>query len=164
MSDIFHDEVTDDFILNVFETMRAADWHHFQILTKRSERLLRLAPRLNWGNNVLMGVTVEASNYIYRIDHLRSIDAQIKFISFEPLLEPIHDIDLHGINWVIVGGESGPGARPIHRSWVVELRDQCQRANIPFFFKQWGGFNKKKAGRELEGRTWSEMPILLELA
>ncbi len=162
MSDLFHDQVTDDFISNVFETMNTATWHNYQILTKRSERLLTLAPELHWGNNVWMGVTVEANDYVFRIEQLRNLEARIKFISFEPLLGPISNVDLRGIDWVIVGGESGPGARPIHRSWVIELRDQCQRAGVPFFFKQWGGFNKKKAGRELEGRIWSQMPIQFE--
>jgi len=160
MSDLFHEAVTDQFIDQIFETMNTASWHNFQILTKRSERLSTLAPKLNWGTNIWMGVTVESSDYLLRIDHLRKTEARIKFISFEPLLGPIRNIDLSGIDWVIVGGESGPGARSIQGSWVIELRNQCQNAGIPFFFKQWGGFNKKKAGRELEGRIWDEMPML----
>ena len=160
MSDLFHEQVPDYFIESAFETMNAAWWHNFQILTKRSERLLKMAPKLNWGNNIWMGVTVEAGDYIFRIDHLRKTNARIKFISFEPLLGSIQYIDLHGIDWVIVGGESGPGARPVQSSWVIELRDHCQKGGTPFFFKQWGGFNKKRAGRELEGRIWNEMPLL----
>lgn len=159
MSDLFHEAVTDQFIDEVFVTMNTAHWHNFQVLTKRSERLSALSPSLKWAANIWMGVTVESSDYILRIDHLRETDACIKFISFEPLLGPIRDVDLTGIDWVIVGGESGPGARPIRDSWVIELCNQCQNAGIPFFFKQWGGFNKKKAGRELEGRIWDEMPM-----
>jgi len=160
MSDLFHEAVTEQFIYQVFETMNAAQWHNFQILTKRSERLSTLASKLNWANNIWMGVTVESSDYLFRIDHLRKTNARIKFISFEPLLSPIQNIDLSGIDWVIVGGESGPGARTILSSWVIELRNQCKKAGIPFFFKQWGGFNKKRSGRELEGRIWDEMPLL----
>lgn len=159
MSDLFHEAVSEKFISQIFETMNTAWWHNFQILTKRSERLLKIAPKLNWGNNIWMGVTVEASDYIFRIDHLRKTNARIKFISFEPLLGSIQYIDLSSIDWVIVGGESGPGARPVQSSWVIELRDQCQKGGTPFFFKQWGGFNKKRAGRELEGRIWNEMPL-----
>jgi len=162
MSDLFHEHVTDDFILSVFDTMNNARWHNYQILTKRSENLLRLSPMLHWADNIWMGITVEHNDYLFRIVHLRQTDARIKFISFEPLLGPIGHVDFTDIDWVIVGGESGPGARPMHSSWVIELRDQCTNAGIPFFFKQWGGFNKKRAGRELEGRTWNEMPLLFE--
>ena len=160
MSDLFHEQVPDDFIESVFKTMNAAYWHNFQILTKRSDRMLKLSPRLNWTDNIWMGVTVEASDYVFRIEDLRNTGARVKFISFEPLLSSIQYIDLHSIGWVIVGGESGPGARPVQSSWVIELRDLCQKGGIPFFFKQWGGFNKKRAGRELEGRIWNEMPML----
>lgn len=164
MSDLFHEQVTDDFIIQIFDTMNRAHWHNFQILTKRSDRLLKVSSRLNWSNNIWMGVTVEASDYVYRIEHLRQINARIKFISFEPLLGPINNIDLKDIDWGIVGGESGPRARPICSDWVIDIRDQCSSAGIPFFFKQWGGFNKKKAGRELEGYIWDEMPLLSEPA
>jgi protein gp37 len=159
MSDLFHESVTDEFISQVFVTMNAAHWHNFQVLTKRSERLCSLAPKLKWGNNIWMGVTVESSNYIPRIYNLHRTDAHVKFISFEPLLGPIQDIDLSNIDWVIVGGESGPGARLMQVSWVTELCSQCKNAGVPFFFKQWGGFNKKKNGRELNGRIWAEMPL-----
>jgi protein gp37 len=144
--------------------MRQAHWHQFQVLTKRAERLLELSPQIEWPENVWMGVSVENQDYVSRIDCLRQTGAKIKFLSLEPLLGPIQHLDLRGINWVIVGGESGPGARPIQREWVVEIRDQCVTARVPFFFKQWGGVHKKKAGRELEGRTWDEMPVSLGLA
>ncbi|PKO17333.1 MAG: hypothetical protein CVU38_21705, partial [Chloroflexi bacterium HGW-Chloroflexi-1] len=126
----------------------------------RSERLLGLSPQIEWPVNVWMGVSVETQDYVYRIDHLRQTGAYIKFISLEPLLGPLPHLDLHGINWVIVGGESGPGARPLCEEWVLEVRDQCQVAHIPFFFKQWGGVRKKSAGRLLEGCTWDAMPVL----
>jgi protein gp37 len=160
MSDLFHDQVTDGFIMSVVDTMKNANWHNYQILTKRSERLLHLAPMINWTDHIWMGVTVESADYIFRIEHLRRLNSRIKFISFEPLLGPIRNVDFTGIDWVIVGGESGPHARPLDRSWVVDLRDQCTEQNVPFFFKQWGGFNKKKAGRMLEGRVWDEMPLI----
>lgn len=158
MSDLFHDEVSDEFILRVFDVMRRANWHRFQILTKRSERLLDISPNLPWMPYIWMGVSVESQNYTYRIDHLRNTGAAIRFISLEPLLGDIPDLDLTGIDWVIVGGESGPRSRPIKENWVVDIRNQCQENEVPFFFKQWGGVNKKKAGRELDGRTWNEMP------
>jgi protein gp37 len=158
MSDLFHEEVPLDFIKRVFDAMNNAHWHRFQVLTKRSERLLELNPQLKWASNIWMGVSVENQDYYYRIDHLRMTDASVKFLSIEPMLGPLDDLDLSGIDWVIVGGESGPGARPMNPSWVVSVRDQCQRAGIPFFFKQWGGVNKKKAGRMLDDRTWNEMP------
>ena len=159
MSDLFHKDVPFDFISKVFDVMRRASHHRFQILTKRSHRLLQLNPKLTWPENVWMGVTVENSDCTFRIDDLRQTDAAIKFISFEPLLGTIPDINLEGIDWVIVGGESGPRARPMAHDWVTELRDQCILTGVPFFFKQWGGVNKKKAGRTLEGRTWDEIPI-----
>jgi protein gp37 len=158
MSDLFHEDVPLDFILRVFDVMSRAPHHQFQVLTKRSERLLELSPRLTWPENVLMGVTVENADYTFRVDHLRQTSAALKFISFEPLLGPVPNIDFEGIDWVIVGGESGPHARPIHPDWVIDIRDQCLDAKIPFFFKQWGGTNKKKSGRKLQGRTYSQTP------
>ncbi len=158
MSDLFHADVPQDFVLRVFDVMRRAYWHRFQVLTKRSERLLELNSLLTWPENVWMGVSVENSDYLYRIDHLRGTGARVKFLSIEPLLGPLGRLNLGGIDWVIVGGESGVGARPMSESWVLEIRDQCRKARVPFFFKQWGGVNKKKAGRLLEGRTWDEMP------
>lgn len=158
MSDLLHEEVPDKFILSVFEVMHHATWHRFQILTKRSNRLVNLAPQLPWLPHIWMGVSVESHDYAFRIEHLRNVGADIKFLSLEPLLGPIPDLDLRGIDWVIVGGESGPRARPMQSSWVVDIRDQCLRANVPFFFKQWGGTNRRKTGRQLEGRTWNEMP------
>ena len=164
MSDLFHEDVPTDFILRIFEVMRQAEWHRFQILTKRSSRLLELDHILPWSPNIWMGVTVENTDCAFRIDDLRRSGAAVKFLSLEPLLGPISNLDLTAIDWVIVGGESGVGARPMERSWVVEIRDRCRDASVPFFFKQWGGVNKKKAGRELDGRTWSEMPGALELS
>lgn len=164
MSDLFHEDVPTDFILRIFEIMRQADWHRFQILTKRSSRLLELDHILPWSPNIWMGVTVENADCVFRIDDLRRSGAAVKFLSLEPLLGPISNLDLTAIDWVIVGGESGVGARPMERSWVVEIRDRCRDASVPFFFKQWGGVNKKKAGRELDGRIWSEMPGALELS
>jgi protein gp37 len=158
MSDLFHNNVGDDFILSVFDVMRRAYWHRFQVLTKRSHRLLKLAPKIEWTQNVWMGVTVEEGRYTFRIEHLRMIPARVKFLSLEPLLGPLNDLDLSGIDWVVVGGESGPKARPLEKEWVVDIRDQCLAADVPFFFKQWGGFNKKRKGRILDGRTWNQMP------
>jgi len=159
MSDLFHEEVPDEFIFRVFDTMHRAKWHRFQILTKRSKRLLDLSPHLQWMPHIWVGVSVENQNYTFRIEHLRKTRASIKFLSLEPLLGPIPDLNLEGIDWVIVGGESGPRARAMQAEWVTDIRNQCQTANVPFFFKQWGGTNKKKAGRLLEGRTWDETPI-----
>jgi protein gp37 len=159
MSDLFHNNVPADFIRRVFNVMNHASGHKYQILTKRSGRLRQLSPGLLWNSNIWMGVSVEAGKYVYRIDDLRQTNAHIKFVSFEPLLGPIGKFDLKGIDWVIVGGESGPKARPMDPAWVFEIRDQCQKEKVPFFFKQWGGFNKKKAGRLLEGRTWDQMPL-----
>jgi protein gp37 len=158
MSDLFHEDVPIDFIKRVFDVMNSAQRHRFQVLTKRSERLLDLNPLLNWAPNIWMGVSVENQDYNYRIDHLRRTSASVKFLSIEPMLGPLDDLDLSGIDWVIVGGESGPGARPMNPLWVASVRDQCLRAGAPFFFKQWGGVNKKKAGKMLDGRTWNEMP------
>ena len=159
MSDLFWEKVPEEFIKRVFGIMGSAYWHTFQILTKRSKRLLKLKPHLKWTTNIWMGVSVENSDYTFRIDHLRETGANIKFLSLEPLLGPLPNLNLQGINWVIVGGESGPGARYMHPMWVIDIRNQCQNAKVPFFFKQWGGAKKKKAGRELEGRTWDEMPV-----
>jgi len=158
MSDLFHKEVPLEFVKKVFEVMRRASWHQFQILTKRSDRLLVLSPQLEWAPNIWMGVSVELEKYSFRIDHLRQTGAIVKFLSLEPLLGPMPELKLENINWVIVGGESGPRARPVDRDWVLDIRNQCWRAEVPFFFKQWGGFNKKKNGRMLEGRTWDEIP------
>lgn len=158
MSDLFHDAVPFAYIRRVFEVMARAHWHRFQVLTKRGNRLAELAPRLPWPSNVWMGVSVETERYRWRIDALCSTVAAVKFLSLEPLLGPLPGLDLSAIDWVIVGGESGPKARSIDPSWVTDLRDQCCRAGVPFFFKQWGGRNKKKAGRLLEGRTWDQMP------
>ena len=158
MSDLFHKDVPTEYIQQVFGVMREAHWHQFQVLTKRSTRLARLSSEIDWPSNVWMGVSVESQEYTFRIDHLRSTSAAIKFLSLEPLLGPLVNLDLKEIDWAIVGGESGPGARPCLRSWVVDIRKQCKAARVPFFFKQWGGFNKKRAGRELDGRTWDEFP------
>ena len=158
MSDTFHKDVPEEFICRIFDTMNRAHWHQFQVLTKRSERLLELDPHLDWAENIWMGVTVERADYTYRIDHLRKTGANTRFLSMEPLLGPIPDLNLEGIHWVIVGGESGPGARPMLEEWVLDIRDQCQENDVPFFFKQIGGVNKKKNGRLLEGRTWDEYP------
>jgi protein gp37 len=155
---MFHAEVPRKFILKAFEVMQKADWHRFQVLTKRSERLARLSESLPWSENIWMGVSVENESYTDRIDHLRQTGAVIKFLSLEPLLGPLDNLRLHQIDWVIVGGESGPGARPMNLDWVTAIRDQCTNAGVPFFFKQWGGVRKKRFGRVLEGRTWDEMP------
>lgn len=158
MSDLFHEEVPVFFIQKAFEVMRSLPLHQFQILTKRAERLAELSRLLPWTENIWMGVSVENRDYIGRIEILRQTGAQVKFLSIEPLLGPIPELDLAGIDWVIVGGESGPGARPIKKEWVTEIRDQCLDAGVAFFFKQWGGTNKKRSGRRLEGRIWDEMP------
>ncbi len=160
MSDLFHEDVPATFIRDVFDTMRRAYWHTFQVLTKRSDRLAQLSRELDWPGNVWMGVSVENQAFISRINHLRTTPARVKFLSLEPLLGPLPNLDLEGIDWVIVGGESGPGARPMAPEWVLDIRNQCLRSNVPFFFKQWGGVRRKEAGRELEGRTWSQMPGL----
>ena len=160
MSDLFHCDVPLDFIQRAFDVMCRAHWHRFQVLTKRAERLLELSPQLHWTPNIWMGVSVETEAYVQRIAQLRETGAHVKFLSLEPLLGPLPGLDLAGIDWVIVGGESGPGARPIQEDWVIDLRDQCVAAQVPFFFKQWGGVNKKKNGRLLEDRTWDEMPAL----
>jgi protein gp37 len=160
MSDLFHKDVPLDYIQRVFDVMRRAHWHRFQVLTKRADRLAELNPFLDWPVNVWMGVSVESSDHVDRIDSLRRVRARIKFLSLEPLLGPLSSLDLQGIDWVIVGGESGPKARPVQENWILDIRDQCRQAEVAFFFKQWGGRNKKQAGRILEGRTWDEMPFI----
>ena len=158
MSDLFHKDVPAEFILRVFAVMREASRHRFQVLTKRAERVAKLSAEIDWPPNVWMGVSVETAAYTFRIDHLRRTGAAVKFLSVEPLLGPIPDLDLTGIDWVIVGGESGPGARPMAEAWATDIRDQCVEARVSFFFKQWGGVVKSKTGRELDGKTWDEMP------
>ena len=158
MSDLFHEDVPSEFIHQVFDVMGRTDRHLFQLLTKRSDRLLEMSSHLHWKPHIWMGVSVENQDYAFRIDHLRRTGAHIKFLSIEPLLGPLPKLDLQGINWVIVGGESGPRARVMQKSWVVGIRDQCNEEEIPFFFKQWGGVNKKRSGRLLEGRVWNQMP------
>ncbi|MHC4660277.1 MAG: DUF5131 family protein [Planctomycetota bacterium] len=163
MSDLFHKDIPLPFIRKVFAVMKSCPQHVFQILTKRAERLLELSDGLEWTHNIWMGVTVESANYLERIDMLRKTRANVKFLSLEPLLSRLPKLKLNKIDWVIVGGESGPGARPIEESWIIEIRDQCKSADVPFFFKQWGGTNKKKAGRKLKGRVWNEMPAEIEV-
>jgi protein gp37 len=158
MSDLFHDAVPDGYIKEVFDVMVHANWHIFQILTKRAERLARLAPQLPWPSNIWQGVSVENSRYARRIAHLQKVPAEVRFVSVEPLLGPIPDLPLNGIHWVIVGGESGPRHRPIQPAWVREIRKQCLTAGVPFFFKQWGGRTPKSGGRLLDGRLWNQMP------
>lgn len=163
MSDLFHEDVPTEYIKHVFDVMRRADWHQYQVLTKRSDRVCALSKELPWAPQIWMGVSVENEKYAYRIDDLRKTGANVKFLSIEPLLGPVKKLNLHGIDWAIVGGESGPGARPMNPAWVTNLRDQCLRAGVPFFFKQWGGVRKSTTGRTLEGRTWDEMPTTPEL-
>jgi protein gp37 len=160
MSDLFHDKVPLPYVQRVFSTMRQAHWHRFQVLTKRAHRLATLSPQIDWPSNVWMGVSVESANYLDRIDNLRTTGALVKFLSLEPLLGPLVNLNLVGIDWVIVGGESGPRSRPMDAAWVTDIREQCDRADVAFFFKQWGGKNKKRAGRLLDGRTWDEMPAV----
>lgn len=160
MSDLFHKDVPEHYIQSVFDVMCRANWHRFQVLTKRSGNLRRLSATLPWQSHIWMGVSVESAEYTFRIDDLRKTGARIKFLSLEPLLTPLSNLNLEGIDWVIVGGESGPGARPMKKEWVTDIRDQCILAGVPFFFKQWGGTNKKKSGRLLEDRLWNEMPRL----
>jgi protein gp37 len=159
MSDLFHKDVPVEFVQKVFEVMRRAWWHQFQILTKRSDHLFELSSQIEWSENIWMGVSVENSDYTFRIDHLRRTGAHIKFLSLEPLLGSLPNLNLNDIDWVIVGGESGPRARPMAEEWVIDIRDQCLTAGVPFFFKQWGGTKKKKMGRILQGHTWDEMPL-----
>lgn len=158
MSDLFHDQVPSDFIEKIFGVMQQASWHTFQILTKRTSRLVELNRTIKWPQNVWMGVTVESAEYTNRINDLRLTNASVKFLSLEPLLSALPNLNLHGIDWVIVGGESGPGARPIDPNWIKDIRDQCLSSGTPFFFKQWGGVRKKLHGRVLDGREWSQIP------
>jgi protein gp37 len=160
MSDLFHVDVPLEYIQQVFDVMNQANWHQYQVLTKRAERVHELSKHLKWAPHIWMGVSVESEKYLDRINHLRKTGAHVKFLSLEPLLGPLPKMNLRGIDWAIVGGESGPGARPMDEEWVLDIRDQCLRANVAFFFKQWGGVFKKKTGRELEGRTWDQMPEL----
>ncbi len=161
MSDLFHENISDEIILHLISIMRKASWHTFQILTKRAERLNQINSKIEWPENVWAGVSVESVEYIHRIDLLRNTGAKKKFLSVEPLLGPIKNLDLSNIDWVIVGGESGPKARKMEAEWVINIKDECLNQHVPFFFKQWGGTNKKKTGRLLEGRTWDEMPVSL---
>lgn len=158
MSDLFHEDVPASYIQKVFDVMRRAKQHTFQVLTKRSKRMLELSRQLDVPDNVWMGVSVESQRYVDRIADLRGVKAKIRFLSVEPLLGPIHRLPLRGIHWVIVGGESGHGARPMKPEWVREIREHCLAAQVPFFFKQWGGVRKSKAGRRLDRREWNEMP------
>jgi protein gp37 len=158
MSDLFHAQVPIGFVQDVFAVMADTPQHTYQILTKRSLRLARMADKLTWPSNVWMGVSVEEPKVVNRIDHLRRVPAAVRFLSCEPLIAGLPDMNLEGIDWVIVGGESGPRARPIDPAWVQDIRTQCEDADVPFFFKQWGGRTPKQRGRELDGRTWNEMP------
>jgi len=158
MSDMFHKDVPLEFIKQAFRVMKEAHWHQFQVLTKRAGRLAQVAGSLGWPENIWMGVSIETNEYKARIDHLRSVPAAVRFLSIEPLIGPVTGMDLTDIDWVIVGGESGPGARPMDPEWVRDIREQCLAQDAPFFFKQWGGFQKKKNGRTLDGRIWDEMP------
>lgn len=159
MSDLFHELVPLAFVKQVFEVMEGTERHTFQILTKRAERLAELAQHLPWPENVWMGVSVENMRWASRADYLRIVPAAVKFISAEPLLGPLDTLDLDGIDWLIAGGESGPGHRPMHAEWVRTLRDRCEDEEVPFFFKQWGGRSSKAGGRTLDGRVYSEMPV-----
>jgi protein gp37 len=161
MSDLFHPEVPFKFIEKVFKVMNDTPQHTYQVLTKRAERLYELHHKLNWTKNIWMGVSVEDERVIERIDFLRETNAKIKFLSCEPLIGPLTNMNLRNIDWAIVGGESGRKARPMDELWVWDIKQQCQEQEVAFFFKQWGGINKKKAGRELAGRTYDEMPVVL---
>lgn len=158
MSDLFHKDVPTDYIRRVFESMKNAPQHTFQVLTKRNQRLKEIAPTLPWPENVWMGVSVEDERVTSRIDDLRAVPAAVRFFSCEPLIGPLDNLLLNGINWVIVGGESGPGARPMKKEWVTSILSQCRKADVPFFFKQWGGVRKDLSGRLLNGRVYDEMP------
>ena len=160
MSDLFHDDVPDETIKAIFQTMNKASIHTFQVLTKRAERLASLAPELCWTPNIWMGVTVESQEYYNRVNLLKSTNAHIKFISAEPLISALEQIDLDGIDWLIVGGESGPGCRPMEEKWVLDLVNKAEQSNTAFFFKQWGGTNKKKAGSLLQGKEYKNYPLI----
>ena len=161
MSDLFHENIPFDYIQKVFNVMNENLRHTFQVLTKRSDVLLEYSKYLNWTKNIWMGVTVESQQFNSRIEELRKTEAFVKFLSLEPLISKVKLLNLTGIDWVIVGGESGPGARPMLEEWVIDIKKQCRLQNVPFFFKQWGGVNKKKFGRLLEGKTWDEMPLIM---
>lgn len=163
MSDLFHKDVPDEFIQRVFRTMNRASHHTFQVLTKRPERVANLAHKLLWTQNIWLGTSIEDMRVARRIDYLKEVPARVRFLSCEPLLGSLDDLDLSDVQWVITGGESGPGARPMDPRWPRELRDKCAELNIPYFFKQWGGVQKHRSGRILDGRTWDEMPQGVEL-
>lgn len=158
MSDLFHEDIPDDFVAKIFDVMEKADHHVFQVLTKRQDRMVELAPELPWPSNVWMGVSIENRRFVHRADALREVPAAVRFISAEPLLGPLEGLDLDGIDWLIAGGESGPGHRRVEEDWITDLRDRCGDEDVAFFFKQWGGHRPKTNGRELEGRTWDEYP------
>jgi protein gp37 len=160
MSDLFHEQIPLAYTRKIFDTMRSADWHVFQVLTKRAERLAKIASKLEWSPNVWIGTTVESARFTERIDLLRTVPASVRWLSMEPLLGPVPNLDLTGIDWVVVGGESGPGARPMKKEWAEDILAQCRAQNSRFFFKQWGGVNKKKTGRKLNGRYYNDMPPL----
>lgn len=159
MSDLFHEAVPEQFIGRVFDVMAECPQHTFQILTKRADRLATIAPSLVWPDNVWMGVSVEDARVMHRIDLLRNVPAAVRFLSLEPLISPLNRLELGGIDWVIVGGESGPGARPMRQEWVDSIFQQCRAANVAFFFKQWGGVRKNVTGRTLHGKTYDELPM-----
>ena len=158
MSDLFHEAIPEEYIARVFNVMERASWHQFQVLTKRHDRLAELSRRLQWPDNVWAGVSIENNRWTLRANHLRTVPAAVRFISAEPLLGPLTDLELDGIDWVIAGGESGPGFRPPKVEWFRDLRDMCEVAGVAFFFKQWGGRHPKVGGRELDGRTWDNYP------
>lgn len=160
MSDLFHEDVPLSFIQSVFKTMNEASQHTFQVLTKRPSRVLEIENNLDWSPNIWLGTSIESQRWPFRLQELNKINAEDKFLSLEPLIGPLPDIPVKGIDWVIVGGESGPGARPMEPDWVREIRDVCLQEEVPFFFKQWGGVFKKRAGRILDGRTWDQMPAV----
>ncbi len=164
MSDLFHDDISLAYIQRVFTTMRDCPHHTFQVLTKRSERLADLAPQLPWSGNVWMGVSVEDARVLGRVHDLQRVPAAVRFLSLEPLIGPFDALPLDGIHWVIVGGESGPKARPMRKEWVTSIFRQCRAARVPFFFKQWGGVRKDLTGREFNGRTYDEIPLVLQPA
>jgi protein gp37 len=160
MSDLFHKDVPEEYILQVFKVMNEANWHTYQVLTKRPERMLAMNDRLPWSKNIWMGTSVENADYAFRAKIVAQCGAHTRFLSVEPLLGPIEELPLAGIDWVIVGGESGRRCRKVQEEWIIDIKDQCAAAGVPFFFKQWGGPNKKRTGRLLQGRTWDEMPAL----
>ena len=163
MSDLFHKSIPESFIQDVFGVMNRADQHTFQVLTKRPGRAAAMSGRVDWTPNIWLGTSIESARWIGRLEHLRKTGAQTRFLSLEPLLGPLDEIHLDAIDWVIVGGESGPKARPIQADWVRNIRDNCLDHEVPFFFKQWGGVNKKRAGRVLDGMTWDQMPAGYEM-